>query len=317
MSIKGPDAARDFFLYLLKMGMLYVGIVSFLMLIFQYVNITWPDVFDPSHAHALEIVRNAMADLIVVWPVYLFLAFFIRRDMINHPDKIDLWVRKRLLYLTLFVSAVTMIVDLITLVNYFLDGELTLRFVLKVLAVLLVVGLVFAYYLWDLRKDGAPKSKMPKWAAATSAFVVCVTIVGGFFIAGTPSEQRQVRLDEERVNDLTDIQNEVINYWVQKRELPETLTGLDSDLTGFHAPKDPSSENDYEYSVKDDYLFELCATFGTDNQAEMNYKERNFYSSPWGQENWIHKAERTCFERKIDPDLYSVETPLKTLDIIN
>ena len=55
--------------------------------------------------------------------------------------------------LTLFVAAVVLIVDMITLVNNVLGGELTLRFLLKVLVAALIAGSIFGYYLWDLRKE--------------------------------------------------------------------------------------------------------------------------------------------------------------------
>ena len=41
---------------------------------------------------------------------------------------------------------------MITLVNNVLAGDLTLRFVLKVLIVAAVAGAVFSYYLLDLRR---------------------------------------------------------------------------------------------------------------------------------------------------------------------
>jgi hypothetical protein len=63
-----------------------------------------------------------------------------------------LWIRKWLIYFTLFAAALIIIGDLVTLLNRFLEGELTVRFLLKVLAVFFVAGSVFYYYLWDLRK---------------------------------------------------------------------------------------------------------------------------------------------------------------------
>jgi hypothetical protein len=62
-------------------------------------------------------------------------------------------VRRWLTYLTLFVAAVVLIVDLITLVDNVLGGEVTVRFVLKVLVAGLIAGTIFGYYLWDLRRD--------------------------------------------------------------------------------------------------------------------------------------------------------------------
>ena len=55
------------------------------------------------------------------------------------------------MYLTLFVAASVLIGDLIVLVHSALSGELTARFVLKVITAGLIAGLIFGHYLRDLR----------------------------------------------------------------------------------------------------------------------------------------------------------------------
>lgn len=62
-------------------------------------------------------------------------------------------IRKWLTYITLYIATGIIVGDLITLVTYVLNGDLTLRFVLKVLVVLVIAGSVFGYYLWDLRTE--------------------------------------------------------------------------------------------------------------------------------------------------------------------
>ena len=55
--------------------------------------------------------------------------------------------------MTLFLAATVLIGDLITLVYNLLGGELSLRFVLKVLVVGTIAGAIFGYYLRDLRRE--------------------------------------------------------------------------------------------------------------------------------------------------------------------
>jgi hypothetical protein len=62
-------------------------------------------------------------------------------------------IRRWLTYLTLFIAAGVLIGDLITLVYNLLGGELTVRFVLKVITVAAIAGTAFGYYLWDLRRE--------------------------------------------------------------------------------------------------------------------------------------------------------------------
>ena len=58
-----------------------------------------------------------------------------------------------LTYLTLFVAAVVLTGDVITLIYNGLGGELTARFVLKGLTVGGIAGAVFGYYLSDIKAD--------------------------------------------------------------------------------------------------------------------------------------------------------------------
>ena len=89
----------------------------------------------------------------VAFPLYVWLTSLTRKGVTKDPDKKGSKIRKWLTYITLFVAAGVIIGDLITLLYNLLGGELTLRFTLKVLTVLLIAGIIFGYYLWDLRKE--------------------------------------------------------------------------------------------------------------------------------------------------------------------
>ena len=80
---------------------------------------------------------------------YRFIDTFRKRD----PSKRASKVRKWMTYMTLFIAASVTIGALITLVYNFLAGELTLRFLLKILTVSIISIALFGYYLWDLRQD--------------------------------------------------------------------------------------------------------------------------------------------------------------------
>ena len=62
-------------------------------------------------------------------------------------------IRKWLTYLTLTIASCIIVGDLIYLLNSFLSGELTMRFVLKVLIVGSISGAIFFYYLSETRND--------------------------------------------------------------------------------------------------------------------------------------------------------------------
>jgi Domain of unknown function (DUF5671) len=89
----------------------------------------------------------------VAFPVFLYLSWTTEREVTRDPVKRASNVRRWLTYLTLFASACALIGDVTTLVYNALGGELTIRFVLKVVTVGLIAGTAFVYYLRDLRQD--------------------------------------------------------------------------------------------------------------------------------------------------------------------
>lgn len=303
------STARDVFSHLLGIVTLYVAVISFTTLCFQYINVKFPDLLVSYYLNELDIIRQAMAGLIVVWPVFILMSWLIQRDIKADPTKHDIGIRKWLLYLTLFVTAITIIVDLVTLINVFLNGEITTRFILKVGVVLAVAITVFWYYLWDLREEAPWKSKTPKIMAMVTSAVVVGIIALGFAFVGSPAKQRQVRFDQQRVNDLSSLQSEVVNYYSTKQTLPTDLNALSNPLSYFTVPVDPDTQSAYEYSVKSKYTFELCANFATATTTEAGSIDAPVATKPYGaydpyNQNWIHGTGRTCFERTIDPALY-------------
>jgi len=311
--LKLKSSPKDVFMYLLAIGVLYVSVVSFIALLHQYINFIFPDLLNYYYyTGILNTILWSTSALIVVFPTYLLLSWLLNRDIAREPEKKELRIRRWLIYFTLFISAITIIVDLISLIYNFLGGELTIRFLLKVLVIFLVAAAVFGFYIWDLRRKDIMKSMKTRIIAGVASAVVLISIFGGFFITGTPVHQRQVRLDERRVGDLQMIQNEIVNYWMQKGEIPESLDVLENDITGFKPPVDPETNAAYEYRIVDPLTFELCAVFKTSTSyAVQTYKgipeQITPYYDPY-QQNWNHDKGRVCFVRKIDSELFKPQT---------
>ena len=98
-------------------------------------------------------MRWSIASVIIAFPVFVFVARHLSKELARNPVKRLSAVRRWLTYLTLFIAAGVLIGDMIALVNNLLGGELTVRFVLKVLVAALIAGTIFGYYLWDLRRE--------------------------------------------------------------------------------------------------------------------------------------------------------------------
>lgn len=306
---------RDVFLYLLSIITLVTVAISLGMLVYQYINIQFPDVLTEgyywSRSAGFETVRNSMAVLIVVFPVFIWVSWFLRKDILKNPEKKELKIRRWLLYLTLFVTALVIIGDLVALLISFLNGELSNRFMLKVLTVLAIAGSIFAHYFSELREKQF--SWMPVFDKVLIG-LVAVSVVAGFWIAGSPSEQRAIRMDERRVSDLSSIQYQITDYWQRKQKLPQSLSELTNELTGFTLPKDPESGADYGYQQTGPLSFEICATFLVSNEDIYSDKELSAPLYVGGPEaNWSHGEGMTCFQRKIDPDYYP---PIKNGNVV-
>ncbi|MEO6518272.1 MAG: DUF5671 domain-containing protein [Pseudoxanthomonas sp.] len=148
-------SAREAFFYLTLFTTLYISTFHLGSLLFKLVEQAWPDPADGDYViRGLGAsMRWSIASLVIAVPVVLFMARHLGKELTRSPAKRLSAVRRWLTYLTLFIAAVVLIGDMITLVNNVLGGELSLRFVAKVVVVALIAGTVFGYYLWDLRKE--------------------------------------------------------------------------------------------------------------------------------------------------------------------
>jgi hypothetical protein len=146
------ENAKDAFLYFLSFSALGTWSIGLGSLLFTLLDIWLPETaaqlmrVPPSYA-----ISQSLASIIVAFPVYLLVMRFILRDLAAHPGKYESGVRKWLTYIALFVASSVVTGDLITFLAFFLRGDLTLRFLLKVLTVLVIAGGVFWYYLASLK----------------------------------------------------------------------------------------------------------------------------------------------------------------------
>lgn len=155
MENKPKASPKDVFLQLLSMITLYVSAGALIDLLFAFVNITFPDVLN-TYSSYLDYMRDSIrfdvSLLIITFPAYLATNWFLGKEYAIQPEKKELRIRKWLIYLTLFISALVLLGDLVVLVNNLLRGDLTTAFLLKVLSVFVVIGGIFWYYLAESRK---------------------------------------------------------------------------------------------------------------------------------------------------------------------
>lgn len=312
MEKKDKSGPRDVFLHLLSFAALYVGVITLMALLFAYIDYLLPDRLSFYLSGTLDQIRWSSSALIVIFPVFLLISMMLGKEFRQSPEKREWRFRKWLTYFTLFMAAVTIIVDLIMLIFNFYSGELTVKFFWKILVVLVAAGGIFGYYHWELNRSDK-KTIWPRIFAWITAAIVGIALAGGFLVVGSPATQRARRFDDQRVSALQSMQYQVLNYWQQKDELPEKIEDLNDGITGFIPPRDLETNELYEYAVIDQSSrkFQLCATFKTNSNF---YRQsvvpampavRMDYYSPYSQ-NWDHGIGRVCFDRAIDPDWHGL-----------
>jgi hypothetical protein len=293
---------RDLFLHLLAVVTLYWSAISFVTLIWQFINKNFPDALSYySDSYSLGLIRFSVSALIIVFPVFIIVSWYLnkiyRKETVVRESKIRKW----LIYLTLFIASLVIIGDLVSIINTLLGGEITIRFILKSLSIIIVSGIIFGYYLDDVRME-TPTSSAKYFAWITSVLVLAV-IVGAFFIVGSPNSARLIQFDQQKISDLQNIQGQIVNYYQRKGVLPALLSDLTDPISGYSVPLDPQTKKSYEYNASDvaHLSFELCATFNKPSQITP----QPMYAVPAGiGQNWDHVAGRVCFERTIDKQLY-------------
>jgi len=293
---------RDLFLHLLAIVTLYWSSISFTTLLWQFINYFLQNSLDSFYYESFAgYVRFAVSSLFIVFPVFILVSWFLNKIYKKELEVRDSKIRKWLIYFTLFVASLVIIGDLITVINYFLGGEIAIKFVLKSLVVFLVAGTVFGYYLDDVRRP--TPTPLAKYFAWVSSILIIVAIVASFFIIGSPTTAKLMQFDQQKTNDLSNIQSQIVNYWQAKGKLPTALSDLNDTISGFNVPTDPQTKADYEYNITntEKLSFELCAAF---NKKSKTSQTENMYYM--GAQNWNHEPGRVCFERTIDKDLYPI-----------
>ena len=298
--------AKDFFLHIAVIALLYAGTVALLNILFRVVNVAFPQVTSYGH-YGSSSISLSVATLIVVFPLFLFLSNMIRKGYAADPSLKEYPVRKWLMYITIFIAGAVLAGDLVTLIYFFLDGqEMTTAFILKIFSVLVIAGAVLGYYVDDL-KDRLTDTRRHVWMAVALVLVLG-SIVVGFGVLGTPQNQRMLRYDSQKVSDLQNIQWQIVKYWQQKGMLPSAITELQDPISGFTVPTDPQTEELYEYKKIDGLSFNLCADFNRAERMMRGYASKVAYPEPMGMlnSNWQHGAGHHCFSRTVDPELYPV-----------
>lgn len=301
-AMNSKSNVKDFFLNLGATIALFTSIGSLISLLFSVINKAYPQVTNGYYYYGSGSISWPVSILVIFFPIFIALMWLISKDSSTDSDRKNSGIHRWLTYLTLFLAGVTIAVDLITVLYYFIDGqELTTGFLLKVLALLVIAGSVFTYYISDIRGKLTPKSRM-MWRII-ALVIVLGSIIWGFSVLGSPRTQRLYKYDTQKLNDLQNINSQIQSYYATNSKLPASLDDL-KEMNFNEAPIDLQTNTPYEYSKTNDLNYSLCATFNKDSK-EANASQAYPY---YGEVNWTHPAGRYCFSQKINPQMYPTKT---------
>jgi len=290
----GGESSRDAFLYLLSFSTLATWASALGSMLFHFIDRWIPDpVSQPQVYNLRSQVTWQMASIGVAFPIFLVVMRTILREAQDRPERLQSGVRKWLSYIALLLTAGGMICDLICFLDYFLTGELTLRFVLKSATVMTICGAIFVYYLGSLRWNRDTNVTLVRIRSVrfglAAAAVVAAAFSIGLGVAGTPSVQRHVEADNHRIRDLRAIAWALHNRHgipgKSSEPLPSTLAELAGKGVTPSQIVDPETGQLYEYHVKSGTSYELCAVFSGPQESD-EVRRTQF---------WFHGKDRACY----------------------
>lgn len=337
--------ALDIFIYLGIGIALVTSVTNLLQVVFSAIDRRFVDLLSSySYVDASQSdVRFAIASLVVMFPIYVGLSWYTASDIKKFLYKQDIPVRKIMIYCTLFVTVLTLIGTLVSVIYTYLGGEISVRFGLKAVSVFVVALALFGYYYYSLRRDYSKETYIPTLITLLATVFVLSVAIWSVSVIGTPSEMRAKKIDSTRLSDISRIQQEVFNRVQMTDKLPVSLSELDNAFQGYQVPVDPITKEVYGYRivqqpvVKMDYvtnkktlstsaIFELCATFDTVRKLDARgqsivstpvskdgigiggqdifYSAANYYYEGDQSPFWNHDIGETCFKRIISPDMY-------------
>lgn len=284
------SSPRDAFLHLVALVSLYNAAFAVGSVLFVLIARWLPLPLDREFAGKITL-RWAAATLVVALPILLAVSRTIGRDMARNPIARLTPIYRFLAYLTLLITALVMAGDLVCVVIWFLQGDATLRFLLRALVVLGIAGGVYLWYASDLRREesltGTAGRTLPPpppwrgWLARAGLATAAACLVLALVFVGNPLETRRLRLDENRVDDLRAIQRAVESFHARHGELPPTLDALRSDPGTFVGDlADPVTGTAYGYRPTGERSYELSAVFDRATPAESE-------QPPWDRDGFF------------------------------
>jgi hypothetical protein len=284
--------AKYAFYYLLSLVALVFTALSTGMIIFSIIDKSVTDAITQYGGMYDGPLKFAISALLIAAPIFYILSRLIIKGLRDGELDKESAIRRWLTYFIILVSSLIILGVFIGVMNNFLSGELTLRFILKALTVLVISGGVCSYYFYDLKRDAAANNDpiIRIFLFASLAVVIAAFIAAWFFVE-SPQTARERRLDQVVVSNIYSLESAVNQYYERNQRLPESLDELREGgvYLNEQALIDPESKEKIEYRKLSEESYEFCATFrlASDSGIDRPYP---IYSG----DNKYHEAGYQC-----------------------
>lgn len=304
------SSLRDAFQHLLAVFSLYNAAVATGAILFSLVE-RWLPLPTDSGLYVAGVLRWAAATLIVTLPILGLVRRAIGREQARNPLSRVTPAYRALAYFTLLATSVVMAGDLICVLIGFMQGDTTLRFLIKAAIVLGIAGGIFLWFSSDLRREESlgessaadpallpPAPPWRDWLHRCGFALAVASLVAALVLVGSPVRARLLRLDADRVDDLREIRVAVENYHQRHGRLPETLTELQGDPGTYVGDlEDPVTGEPYGYRPLEGRSYELAASFDAATPPRgdrVDFEGDTFFSHEPGRQTFtITVPERT------------------------
>ncbi len=290
--------------------LLGITATAFGILYYQIVNYFFPDpltVFYGSYEASRSAMHYAMAALLIGFPIYFLVVSYSLKRFLVDMEKAESQLSKWLTYIVLLIAATTIVGDLITSIYFLLQGEITVRFFLKALTILVLSGGVFGFYFFERKAVQFKQAVRPcifRAFGLGATILVAAGILLGFVVGGSPATERLRAFDLERSNDLLSIAQCVSNYGRTYKQLPGSLEELNKNSEFIYCSSnlaDPETGMPYSYAVVEasaktgtvtQGAFELCADFSLSSETDKTLPAHSYGDST---SKWTtHGVGRSC-----------------------
>ncbi len=292
--MKNEHNAKYAFYYLFSLVALIFMTLSVGMIVFSIIDRTITDVLSDYYNNNNAQLRFAISALLISAPIFYITSNFIQRGLRKEELTKDSGVRRWLTYFIILVSAIVILGVFIGVINNFLSGELTSRFVFKSLTVFIIAAAVFSFYLYNIKKEVViKKDGITKIFLIVSLILVSAAFIAAWFFVESPRAARDARLDQTVVNNIYRLESAVNSYYGKYHKLPDNLEMIWSEgnlILTEEALINPVTRLEIEYKKIDENSFEFCTEFKTNNKDDIDDR----YSPISMIEDKRHEAGYQC-----------------------